>query len=137
MGLYRQKGLQDYHHRQHQEARSTTTTSQILQILYPKITDLSSEETASLKSQVAELYKAQNANLQTIKSLEAGLTSLQQAEKQLKQEYCPNFETTNLRLSDLRTRRKDLELRAALHGETLREKNQQIQVSPSFQTGLM
>ena len=29
---------------------------------------------------------------------------------------------------DLRSRRRDLELRAALHGETLREKNQQIQV---------
>ena len=89
MGLYRQKVLQDYHRRQPQETRSTTSTSRILQRLYPKLTDLSSEETASLKSQVAELYKAQNANLQTIKSLEAGLTSLQQAEKQLKQEYLP------------------------------------------------
>jgi hypothetical protein len=28
-------------------------------------------------------------------------------------------------------RRKDLELKAALHGETLREKNQQIQVIAS------
>lgn len=44
---------------------------------------------ASLKSQVAELYKAQNTHLQTIKSLETGLASLQQAEKQLKQEFQP------------------------------------------------
>src|SRR5271170_4652318 len=128
MGLYRQKVLQDYHRRQPQETRSTTSTSRISRRLSPKLTDLSSDETISLKSQVAELYKAQNANLQTIKSLEAGLTSLQQAEKQMKQEYCLLFESTNQRLSDLRTRRKDLELRAALHGETLREKNQQIQV---------
>ena len=46
----------------------------------------------------------------------------------MKQEYYLHFKLTNKRLSDLRTRRKDLELRAALHGETLREKNQQIQV---------
>ena len=32
------------------------------------------------------------------------------------------------RLATLRERRQDLELRAVLHGETLREKNQQIQV---------
>jgi hypothetical protein len=32
------------------------------------------------------------------------------------------------RLAALRERRNDLELRAVLHGETLREKNQQIQV---------
>jgi hypothetical protein len=40
-----------------------------------------------LKSQIAELYKAQNTHLQTIKSLETGLSSLQQAETQLKQEF--------------------------------------------------
>jgi hypothetical protein len=34
---------------------------------------------------------------------------------------------TLFRISDLRMRKRDLELRAALHGETLREKNQQIQ----------
>jgi len=75
------------------------------------------DDTNTLKSQIAELYKTQNTHLQTIKSLETGLTSLQTAEKQLKQE-----------LSDLRARRRDLELRAALHGETLREKNHQIQI---------
>jgi len=136
MELYRQKGLQDCQRHQPQEARSTTSSGRILENFHQKLTDLNSEEAAHLKSQVTELYKAQNANLQTIKSLEDGLTSLQQAEKQLKQEYRPNIDPTNLRLSDLRTRRKDLELRAALHGETLREKNQQIQVGPSFQTAL-
>jgi len=86
MELYRQKGLQDCQRHQPQEARSTTSSSRILETFHPKLTDLNSEEAAHLKSQVTELYKAQNANLQTIKSLEDGLTSLQQAEKQLKQE---------------------------------------------------
>jgi hypothetical protein len=45
-----------------------------------------SDETTTLKSQVAELYKIQNAHLQQINTLEAGLTSLQQAETLLKQE---------------------------------------------------
>jgi hypothetical protein len=47
------------------------------------------DEKTSLKFQIADLYKTQNTNLQTIKSLETGLTALQQAEKQLKQEYTP------------------------------------------------
>jgi len=41
---------------------------------------------ATLKAQVAELYKTQNTHLQTIKSLETGLTAVQEAEKLLKQE---------------------------------------------------
>lgn len=90
-------------------------------------------EQATLKAQVAELYKAQNTHLQTIKSLETGLSSVQQAERQLKQEYATataaNFLTgLTIRLATLRERRNDLELRAVLHNEALREKNQQIQV---------
>jgi hypothetical protein len=42
----------------------------------------------------------------------------------------------DIRLSDLRARRKDLELRAVLHGETLREKNQQIQVYSPLWRGI-
>jgi hypothetical protein len=88
-----------------------------------------SDELGSLKAQVAGFYKTQNTNLQTIKSLETNLTSLQQEEKQLRKEFNNQFSMLILsRISDLRTRRKDLELRAALHGEELREKNQQIQV---------
>jgi len=99
----------------------------------------SGDEATTLKAQVAELYKTQNTHLQTIKSLETGLTALQETEKLLKQEYFPPSNYTSLclalsnpRLSDIRARRKDLELKAALHGETLREKNQQIQVPYSL-----
>ena len=45
-----------------------------------------SDEMVSLKAQIAELYKTQNTHLQTIKSLETGLTAVQEAEKLLKQE---------------------------------------------------
>lgn len=45
-----------------------------------------SNEMAALKAQIAELYKTQNTHLQTIKSLEMGLTAVQEAEKLLKQE---------------------------------------------------
>jgi hypothetical protein len=48
-----------------------------------------SDDITTLKTQVAELYKTQNTHLQTIKSLETGLTSVQQAEKVLKEEYDP------------------------------------------------
>jgi len=88
------------------------------------------DEQGTLKAQVAELYKTQNAHLQTIKSLETRLASVQDAEQRLKQEFCSQtaFSGTDDRLAALRDRRNDLELRAVLHGETLREKNQQIQV---------
>jgi chromosome segregation ATPase len=86
------------------------------------------DEQSSLKAQVAELYKTQNTHLQTIKSLESGLSSIQDAEQRLKQESPSLLSMLTHRLTALRERRNDLELRAVLHGETLREKNQQIQV---------
>ena len=50
-----------------------------------------SDDITTLRAQIAELYKTQNTHLQTIKSLESGLSSLQQAEGQLKREYHPTL----------------------------------------------
>ena len=48
---------------------------------------MSRDEQGTLKAQVAELYKAQNVHLQTIKSLEARFASVEEAEQRLKQEF--------------------------------------------------
>jgi len=50
-----------------------------------------SDDITTLRAQIAELYKTQNTHLQTIKSLESGLSSMQQAEGQLKREYHPTL----------------------------------------------
>jgi len=52
---------------------------------FPSLIDR--DEQGTLKAQVAELYKTQNAHLQTIKSLETRLASVQDVEQRLKQEF--------------------------------------------------